>query len=76
MAVSVTSCWEIAQLVKRKRIDLPMSAEKWVELASIDLEILPITKEIALLSEELENHIKTLLTVSSLQRALFIKCLW
>lgn len=58
VAVSVTSCWEIAQLVKRKRIDLPMSAEKWVELASIDLEILPITKEIALLSEELENHHK------------------
>lgn len=56
--VSVTSCWELAQLVKRKRIHLSMPLEKWIELASIDLEILPITKEIALLSEELENHHK------------------
>lgn len=56
--VSVTSCWELAQLVKRNRIHLSMPLEKWVELASIDLEILPITKEIALLSEELENHHK------------------
>lgn len=56
--VSVTSCWELAQLVKRKRIHLSMPLEKWIGLASIDLEILPITKEIALLSEELESHHK------------------
>jgi PIN domain nuclease of toxin-antitoxin system len=56
--VSATSCWEIAQLVKRKRLDIPMSAEQWVMLASMTIEILPINKEIALLSERLEDHHK------------------
>lgn len=56
--VSATSCWEIAQLVKRKRLELPISTEKWVEMASSEIEILPITKEIAILAEHLENHHK------------------
>lgn len=58
LAVSAISCWEIAQLVKRKRIDLPISAKHWIELASMNMEILPINKEIALLAEELANHHK------------------
>ncbi|STZ56183.1 Ribonuclease VapC22 [Moraxella lacunata] len=56
--VSATSCWEIAQLVKRKRLELPMSAEQWVSLASVGIEILPINKEIAMLTERLGNHHK------------------
>lgn len=56
--VSATSCWELAQLVKRNRIQLSMPLENWITLASMDIEILPITKEIALLSEQLENHHK------------------
>lgn len=56
--VSATSCWEIAQLVKRKRLELPISAEQWVLLASMDVEILPINKEIAMLAERLGNHHK------------------
>lgn len=58
ICVSAISCWEIAQLVKKKRLELPISAEHWVELASINVEILPIGKEIALLAERLENHHK------------------
>lgn len=58
LAVSAISCCEIAQLVKRKRIDLPISAKHWIELASMNMEILPINKEIALLAEELANHHK------------------
>lgn len=56
--VSATSCWEIAQLVKRKRLELPISAEQWVLLASMDVEILPINKEIAMLAERLGSHHK------------------
>lgn len=60
VVVSAISCWEIAQLVKRKRLELPMSAEQWVTLASINIEILPINKQIALLAERLGNHHKDL----------------
>lgn len=56
--VSVTSCWENAQLVKKKRLELPMSAEQWVALASVGIELLPINKEIAMLAERLSNHHK------------------
>lgn len=56
--VSATSCWELAQLVKRNRIKLSMPLQHWIKLASMDIEILPITKEIALLSEQLDNHHK------------------
>lgn len=56
--VSATSCWELAQLVKRNRIQLTMSLEHWITLASMEIEILPITKEIAILAEQLENHHK------------------
>lgn len=56
--VSATSCWELAQLVKRNRIQLTMSLEHWITLASMDIEILPINKEIAILVEQLENHHK------------------
>lgn len=49
--VSATSCWELTQLVRRNRIQLSMPLENWITLASIDIEILPITKEIALLYE-------------------------
>lgn len=56
--VSAISCWELAQLVKRNRIQLTMPLEHWIELASMNIEILPITKEIAMLAEQLENHHK------------------
>lgn len=35
-----------------------MPLQHWIKLASMDIEILPITKEIALLSEQLDNHHK------------------
>lgn len=56
--VSATSCWEMAQLVKRNRIQLSMPLVHWITLASMNIEILPINKDIALLSERLENHHK------------------
>lgn len=35
-----------------------MSAEQWVALASVGIELLPINKEIAMLAERLSNHHK------------------
>ncbi len=58
LAVSAISCWEIAQLVKRNRLNITMPVEQWVELASINMAILPIDKPIALLSEKLFGHHK------------------
>ncbi len=60
LAVSVISCWEIAQLVKRNRLNITMPVEQWVELASINMAILLIDKPIALLSEKLSGHHKDL----------------
>jgi PIN domain nuclease of toxin-antitoxin system len=41
VAISAISCWELGQLVKRKRVKLSLSLEEWVE-ATIeeDIEIL------------------------------------
>lgn len=58
LAISAISCWEIAQLVKRNRLNITMPVEQWVELASINMTILPIDKPIALLSEKLFGHYK------------------
>lgn len=58
LVISATSCWEMAQLVKRNRIRLSMPFENWVELATMNVGILPIGKEIAILSEELPFHHK------------------
>lgn len=44
--------------LSKKRLSLPISAKQWVEMASMDIKILPITKEIALLSEQLDSHHK------------------
>ena len=58
VAVSAISCWELAQLDKRKKIELPLPVSQWVELASTDIEILPLGKEVALLAETLPLHHK------------------
>lgn len=58
VAVSVISCWELAQLHRRKKIELPLPIAEWIALASIDIEILPLDKEVALLAETLSFHHK------------------
>lgn len=58
VAVSAISCWELAQLHNRNKIELPLPVAQWVELASTDIEILPLGKEVALLAETLPFHHK------------------
>lgn len=58
VVVSAISCWELAQLTQRKKIEIPLPITQWVALASIDVEILPLGKEVALLAETLPFHHK------------------
>lgn len=58
LAISAVSCWELAQLIRKKRIILPIPVKEWVELATINVEILSLNKEIALLAETLPFHHK------------------
>lgn len=58
LAISIISCWEVAQLVRKGRINLPIKLEHWIELSTNSMAILPLNKEIALLSEELPFHHK------------------
>jgi PIN domain nuclease of toxin-antitoxin system len=49
LCVSVVSCWEIAMLVAKRRIDLGISAEEWFEKVIIkpNFQVLPLTPQIA-----------------------------
>lgn len=58
VAVSAISCFEVAYLVKRQRIVLPLSVEAWLRdaLLPAGIESLPITWDIALISAQLPEH--------------------
>lgn len=58
LAISAVSCWELAQLIRKKRVILPIPLHEWVELATLNIEILPLGKEVALLAETLPFHHK------------------
>lgn len=58
LAISIISCWEVAQLIRKGKVGLPIKLEHWIELATANVKILPINKEIALLSERLDFHHK------------------
>ncbi len=57
VAVSPVSCWEVAYLVKRNRLVLPMSLQDWMR-AALDgsrVEVLDLTFRIAMLAAELPD---------------------
>ena len=58
VCVSSISCWEVVYLAKRGRIELPISAEKWIEvgLSETQTTCLPIDQHIAVLSANLPDH--------------------
>jgi PIN domain nuclease of toxin-antitoxin system len=58
IAVSAISLWEIAMLVRKRRIELDRSLLEWVEraLESTRAEILPLTPAVAAVGSELELH--------------------
>jgi PIN domain nuclease of toxin-antitoxin system len=57
--VSVISVWEVALLVRKKRLNLPMSVERWVEqaLRLPGVRLLPLTPEIAIESVQLPDSL-------------------
>jgi PIN domain nuclease of toxin-antitoxin system len=50
--------WEIALLVRRRKLDLGMAASEWAQLMQTvpRVEALPLTAEIAVRADELEMH--------------------
>ena len=58
VAVSAISCFEVLYLLKRRRINLPLPVETWLQnaLTPAGIESLPISCEIAFLSAQLPEH--------------------
>ena len=49
IGISVVSCFEIAQVVKKGRLLLPLPIEQWLQAATVeaDIELLPLTLNIS-----------------------------
>ncbi len=60
LAVSAISTWELVLLKKRKRIELPLPVDEWLEEALLGsgVQSLPISSEIAFLAGSLPVHHK------------------
>ena len=58
VCVSSISCWEVVYLAKRGRMELPIAAEKWIEvgLSGTQTTCLPIDQHIAVLAANLPDH--------------------
>ena len=57
LAISAISCWELGQLVLRKRVQLNMSLTAWIDEATASTVCcLPIDRQIAQLASELPEH--------------------
>jgi PIN domain nuclease of toxin-antitoxin system len=55
LGVSAMSCWEVAKLVERGRLQLACSIEEWMEqaVAYPGIRVLPLTPQIAIESTKL-----------------------
>jgi PIN domain nuclease of toxin-antitoxin system len=55
LAVSVISCWEVAKLVERKRLELNLQVGEWIQraLAYPGIHLLYLTPKIAVESTQL-----------------------
>ncbi|MCF6250648.1 MAG: type II toxin-antitoxin system VapC family toxin [Methylococcaceae bacterium] len=58
LAVSAISTWELVLLEKRKRIELPLPVDEWLEEALLGsgVQSLPISSEIAFLAGSLPSR--------------------
>jgi PIN domain nuclease of toxin-antitoxin system len=57
LAVSAVSCWEVAYLAKKKRIELPMRVSEWMcaALRGSGVEVINLSSEIAVKSADLPD---------------------
>ena len=51
--ISAISCWEVAMLVEKKRIEFKFPIEQWLNLALEKVQLLPLTPEVAILASRL-----------------------
>ena len=60
LAVSAISTWELVLLEKRKRIELPLPVDEWLEEALLGsgVQSLPISSEVAFLAGSLPEYHK------------------
>lgn len=58
VCISSISCWEVVYLAKRGRMELPIHAEKWIDvgLSETHMTCLPIDQQIAVLAANLPDH--------------------
>ncbi|HSN78527.1 MAG TPA: type II toxin-antitoxin system VapC family toxin [Anaerolineae bacterium] len=58
LGVSIISCWEVAKLVERGRLELTMPVERWIEqaLAYSGIELLDLTPRIVVESTQLPGE--------------------
>jgi len=58
VSVSSISCWEVVYLAKRGRMELPIPAEKWIDVGLSETQItcLPIDRRIAVLAANLPDY--------------------
>ena len=58
LGVSIISCWEVAKLVERGRLELTMPVERWIEqaLAYPEVELLQLTPRIVVESTQLPGE--------------------
>jgi PIN domain nuclease of toxin-antitoxin system len=58
LAVSAISCWEVAKLVERGRLRLPLPIDEWMDeaLESAGIELIPLTRDIAIASTTLPGE--------------------
>ena len=58
IGVSAISCFEVAWLVHRGRVEIPLALNEWFEAAldGSDVSLLPITPHVARLAVELPEH--------------------
>ena len=57
LGVSVISCWEVAKLVEKNRLDLAISVDRWLEKALTypNIQLLDLTVPIIVQSTKLEG---------------------
>jgi PIN domain nuclease of toxin-antitoxin system len=58
LGVSIISCWEVAKLVERGRLELTIPVERWIEqaLAYPEVELLHLTPRIVVESTQLPGE--------------------
>lgn len=58
IGVSVISCWEVAKLVERGRLILPIAVEEWIAQALVypGIRLISLTPEIAVASTQLPDE--------------------